>query len=62
MAEIDHHYTPDPVCPHCGEIYDNAWEWREDDGVVDCDKCEKQFVYSRIVTIEYTTEPKQEPQ
>ena len=53
--EIDHDYTDDPVCPHCGEVHQDAWEWREDDGECDCGKCEKPFFYTRHISVSYST-------
>lgn len=56
MSDIEHEYTSDPVCPHCGHKHRDAWEWDSDgSGQTECGECEKPFFWERIVTIEYTT-------
>lgn len=31
MPEIDHDYTREPVCPACGDVIGDAWEWCTDE-------------------------------
>lgn len=55
-AEIDCHYTDDPVCPHCGHVQSDAWEWCEgDDDERECQKCDMKFEYSRHTFTYYST-------
>jgi hypothetical protein len=59
-GEIDHYYTSEIVCPHCGYVHHDSWEWGED-GEDECGECEERFSYRRIVTIEYSTEKPEPP-
>lgn len=52
--EIDHDFTDEIVCPHCGYEYQDSYEWH-DYGEEDCIECEKSFSIERITTIQYTT-------
>ena len=49
-----------PVCPHCGHIESDAWEFDfgpglEGDGVFCCGSCDEEYNCSREVTTYYTT-------
>lgn len=51
---------PQPVCPHCGHVERDAWEWNfgpgmEGEADVDCASCGEPFVCEREVTIYYST-------
>ena len=52
--EIDHKYTDEIVCPHCGAEFSDSFEFDES-GETDCYKCEKPFLYETHVEITYTT-------
>lgn len=52
---IHHEYTNEIVCPYCGEEHGDSWE-RNDEGMDICQNCGKEFAYSRIITVEYSTE------
>jgi hypothetical protein len=60
MQEIQHEYTPEPVCPHCGKVMSDAWELhiRGDGGTeeVDCGFCEEPITVTMHVSISYSTE------
>ena len=59
LQEYDHEYTRNIVCPHCGYEDMDSWEvmsGEEDLGIIECGRCEKSFLASRIITIEYCTE------
>lgn len=45
----------DPVCPWCGHRHQDAWEWDADSEDTECDSCEREFHYERVVTVKYTT-------
>ena len=55
--EIDHEYTDEIVCPHCGYEFGDSWELGdgEDIGELDCDGCGKNFYAERIITVNYST-------
>lgn len=56
--EIDHECTHDIVCPHCGHIDRDSWEWNdgaEGDGEHDCGECSVTFYVSRHVSVSYST-------
>lgn len=44
-------------CPYCGYVFPSSWEsWyqgADNSGVVDCDRCEREFAWSRDVVITY---------
>jgi hypothetical protein len=49
----------EPVCPHCGYIQGDAWEWanqEEDDDT--CGNCGNEYTYERCITVEYSTRKK----
>jgi len=59
MAEIDHECTEFIVCPYCGHVHVDSWEWngddeRERDG--ECEACGKPFRWTRHVSIKYSTQ------
>lgn len=51
---IDHHYTDEAVCPHCGHEHSDTWEWQ--DGKHECAECEQPFELERHVEATYSTE------
>jgi hypothetical protein len=46
-------------CPYCQHIHRDSWEL-DDDGLMDCEQCEREIVYSRNTTITYTAHPPRE--
>lgn len=55
-TEIDHDWTDEPVCPHCGAEQRDAWEWgQDDDGETDCGACGREFSYTRHISVNWTT-------
>lgn len=56
MKEIDHEYTDEIICPHCGHKYSDCWEWGDDEGVEECYNCYKPFSWTRNITVNYCTE------
>jgi hypothetical protein len=58
MAEIDHEYTEFIVCPYCGYSHPESYEFGdggEGDGQDECESCGKEFRWSRMVSISYST-------
>lgn len=51
--EIDHEYTNEIVCPHCGYEYTDSWEMQ--DGKRNCCECDKPFSVDRDVSVTYST-------
>lgn len=52
---IEHVKTPDLVCPGCGHVITNPWDFEGDDGIVYCTGCGATYDYVREVEITYTT-------
>jgi transcription elongation factor Elf1 len=53
-----HEYTKEIVCPYCGYEFSDSYEIlskEEDLGVIECEHCEKEFLASRFINIEYST-------
>ena len=60
---IDHEWTEDIVCPYCGDVDRDSWEWNdgaEGDGESECGECGRAFTVSRSVQVHYSTHPKPE--
>jgi DNA-directed RNA polymerase subunit RPC12/RpoP len=58
---IDHEYTPEIVCPNCGHKESNSWEFGSgvnDCGDEICGTCGVEFIWDRVVVVEYCTEIK----
>ena len=56
--DIDLLYNQEPVCPHCGEVYNDAWEINFNScecNEVTCSSCGRDFVVCRDVSITYST-------
>jgi hypothetical protein len=61
MPDFKTDYQSRPVCPHCGHVHQDAWEWdfggAEGDRDCFCGRCEKPFRCSRTIVVEYSTKP-----
>lgn len=55
---IDHEYTEEIVCPHCGEEFIDSWEFA-DIGEHTCYECGGKFSHERDVTVTYSTQKTQ---
>ncbi len=53
--EIDHEYTDNIVCPHCGYQFSDCYEFEDQSGEIECYKCEGDFHYEREISVTYTT-------
>lgn len=52
----DYGYETKPLCPHCGEEIQDAWElFREMEQTVEteCGSCERPFTITQSVTFHY---------
>lgn len=61
MPDIDHEWTNELVCPHCGYEHSDSWELNDgDEGDWDheCHDCQKTFAAQRFVTVKYGSEVK----
>ena len=52
--------TASPVCPHCGHVERDAWEWNfgaglEGEHTGECNSCGETFKTEREVSVYYTT-------
>ena len=57
MSEIETDYTDSPVCPYCGAVFEDAWEWFLDEAesfINECD-CGKSLQCDREVYVTYST-------
>jgi diadenosine tetraphosphatase ApaH/serine/threonine PP2A family protein phosphatase len=60
MPDLDLKYNREPVCPHCGHVHRDAWEWDFGPGggsdiEIECYACGLVFFVSRNVEVTYTT-------
>lgn len=54
--EIDHESTRNIVCPYCGWVCEDSWEYNDASGdEIDCGRCEKKFELEVDFYTEYTT-------
>jgi hypothetical protein len=51
--EIDCSYTDEIVCPYCGTMFSDSWEYKE--GIIDCVDCDKKFSLSVNYSVDYST-------
>lgn len=54
MDGIDHEYTKEVVCPHCGYEENDSWEY-SDDTETECSECGKLFGISIHEEVTYVT-------
>ena len=58
MHEIDHEYTDNMICPHCGAEDVDSWEYlsgEEQLGYVECGDCGRTYNAERNISITYST-------
>lgn len=61
MSDIDCFCTDEVVCPHCGNVHSESYEFfdRTDAEVeVTCTECERDFRASRDVSVSYSSRVK----
>ena len=56
-TKIDCAYTDEIVCPYCGYVSSDSWEYGITvvDFEVDCNECEKTFLCSRCIDVTYSS-------
>lgn len=60
LNAFDLAWNPEPVCPHCGKKYSDAWEINfgndmEGSTTITCGHCEEDFFVQRNVEVTFTT-------
>jgi len=58
MSNFETQYTHEIVCPYCGYKFCDSWEMNqgeEGDDDAECPSCEREFIFTRILTVEYCT-------
>jgi len=58
IMEIDHEYTDEIVCPHCGYEHPDSEDYMDRDDEFICHECEKKFEYVRDYSISYISNKK----
>lgn len=61
IDDIDHEYTDEVVCPHCGHKHRDSYDFfgdSDEDVNAECDECGGVFVATRNVSIDYSTRKK----
>lgn len=48
------------ICPYCGNVDEDSWEYSDDEGEIDCGRCGREFNYTRDIAVKYTTTPKKD--
>jgi hypothetical protein len=63
-CKIDHEFTREIVCPYCGYVHSESYEFGsggEEEGKDECGSCGKEFNWSRMISVDYSTsKPKEE--
>jgi hypothetical protein len=57
-TELDCFANRDPICPHCGHVFRDAWDLDLDDEQstdTECGECERTFRIICHVKVTYTT-------
>ena len=60
IDECDRSYTDNAVCPYCGHVEVDSWEYHLSDGGETeevCRDCDRSFIVSCDVTVSYSTWP-----
>lgn len=57
MSDFDCRNTDEIVCPHCGYIHSDSWDFFGNTNTieVECSECEKSFECEREFETHYTT-------
>lgn len=52
-----HHYKDKMTCPHCNYEHEDPDEIEGNSGAIYCDRCGIEFLFERIISVEYTSKP-----
>ena len=55
MAEIDHEFADEVVCPYCGYQFRDSWEFAEYEDDIPCYECEKHFSIESHISRSFST-------
>jgi transcription elongation factor Elf1 len=44
------------TCPYCGKMNLDSWEKVPDEGTTECQDCGRDYRYTRVIDVSYTTE------
>lgn len=59
QSDTDTEYTSEPICPNCGSVQSDAWEWGDEEcGEVECGTCDVEMNYTKHISISYSTKQK----
>lgn len=53
--DIDTSMTDEITCPYCGHEHIDSWEYRNDEGSMQCGECSKYFRWDRDVSVYYSS-------
>jgi protein-arginine kinase activator protein McsA len=56
--DIEHEYTDEVVCPACGYVHGDSWEFEDYDNEFECHECYAVFEFQRNIEITYSTKLK----
>lgn len=58
-SESDCWDTDEVVCPYCGAVHGDSYEFGEGEriGEMDCEYCGREFIAERNITITYSSRP-----
>ena len=48
-------WSNDPICPYCGHVQSDFWEYPGEDGDCDCGDCGRRFMWSRHIEVTFST-------
>lgn len=54
--EIETDFTDEIICPFCGYIFSDSWEYNHTDDMADCPECGKRFELEIDESVTYTTQ------
>jgi DNA-directed RNA polymerase subunit RPC12/RpoP len=55
MTEHECRFTKEIVCPYCGFVFKDSWDFDEDSGDIECSGCGKEFSFERNTRVTYCT-------
>lgn len=53
--KLETSYTNEMICPYCGYENRDSFEYDDEEGDRECERCEREFEYSRAIEITYST-------
>jgi transposase len=56
--KLEYKYTDNVVCPYCGYVHEDSWEYGQDGGNMECSECGKTFDWECHIQVSYSTSRK----